>query len=171
MAHSHLPKHGVLRLFLVLVGVCLVEYTVGPTLFLCWRLKGVSSSSSSTIQDSCTPCDCFCSSEDTVPQLSDCGRNDPDMKKEMKKDRLTVLSEEIALHDIVVRDTMEHTKGLIMDTRKSSYLYQKEAEKCNVGIKTCEEARERAEAELIEERKITTLWENRARQQGWEVDQ
>ena len=46
--------------------------------------------------------------------------------------------------------------------------YLREAEKCIAAIETCEGARERAEALLIKERKVTTIWEQRARQMGWE---
>ncbi len=35
------------------------------------------------------------------------------------------------------------------------------------GMETSEEARERAEAELVIERKQTVLWERRARAMGW----
>ncbi len=35
------------------------------------------------------------------------------------------------------------------------------------GMETSEEARERAEAELVIERKRTVLWERRARAMGW----
>jgi hypothetical protein len=56
------PDHGIssngaLRLVLVLVGVSLVGYTVGPPLY--WRLKG-----NSTGQASCPSCVCDCSSEE-----------------------------------------------------------------------------------------------------------
>ena len=85
----------------------------------------------------------------------------------MKKDVITLLTEEISLQKTVIDDNLAHTKALIMDARKSSSHYQKEAEKCNTGMETCEEAREKAEAELTEERKLSLLWENRARENGW----
>lgn len=34
-------------------------------------------------------------------------------------------------------------------------------------METCEEARERAEEALEAQRKITAMWEQRARQKGW----
>lgn len=99
--------------------------------------------------------------------LADCGKDDPVMNEEMNKDLLTMLSEELNLQKIVANETLEHTKRLIMDSKKTFSHYQKEAEKCNVGVETCEEARERAEAELIEELRLSALWENRAREYGW----
>ncbi|KAJ6401347.1 hypothetical protein OIU84_016709 [Salix udensis] len=37
--------------------------------------------------------------------------------------------------------------------------YQKEADKCNSGMETCEEAREKAEATLAAQKKLTAMWE------------
>jgi hypothetical protein len=56
------PDHGIytnagFRLVLVLVGVSLLGYTVGPPLYS--RSKG-----NSTAQDSCPSCVCDCSPED-----------------------------------------------------------------------------------------------------------
>lgn len=85
----------------------------------------------------------------------------------MAKDVVALLSEELNLQKAVANDTIEHTKALIMDARKTSSHYQKEGEKCSVGVETCEEARERAEKELVEELKLSVLWENRARELGW----
>jgi hypothetical protein len=45
--------------------------------------------------------------------------------------------------------------------------YQKEAEKCNFGMDTCEAARERAEEVLQEQRKLSATWEFGARERGW----
>lgn len=89
------------------------------------------------------------------------------MNGEMTKDIITLLTEEISLHKSVSEDNLAHTTALVMDARKTSSQYQKEAEKCNTGMETCEEAREKAEAALSEERKLSTLWENLARDNGW----
>lgn len=98
---------------------------------------------------------------------ADCGKNDPDISEEMEKDLVALLSEEIALQKTVANDSLEHTRALVMDARKASSHYRNEAEKCNAQTETCEEARERAEAELVEERKLSALWEKRARELGW----
>lgn len=98
---------------------------------------------------------------------AECGKDNPDTNEEMKKDVITLLTEEISLQKSVIDDNLAHTKALILDARKTSSHYQKEAEKCNTGMETCEEAREKAEAELTEERKLSLLWENRARENGW----
>ena len=44
--------------------------------------------------------------------------------------------------------------------------YQKEAEKCDSGMGSCEAAREKAEKVLEEQRKLTAIWDLRARERG-----
>lgn len=160
---------GFMRLILLLVAVFLVGYTLRLPMF--WRFK----EHSRVLQASCPLCNCDCSPATTLSlpsgfvnsSFSDCGKDDPEMNEEMKKDIITLLSEEITLQKTVANDSLEHTKALIMDARKTSSHYQREAEKCNVGMEYCEETREKAEAALIEERKLSELWEQRAREYGW----
>ncbi|KAG5549286.1 hypothetical protein RHGRI_014592 [Rhododendron griersonianum] len=82
---------------------------------------------------------------------SDCGKNGPETNEEMRKDAISLLAEELSLQKDVADDNLQRTKALITATKKTSSHYQKEAEKCNAGMETCEEAREKAEAGLIEE--------------------
>ncbi|KAL0854659.1 hypothetical protein Bca101_059811 [Brassica carinata] len=79
--------------------------------------------------------------------VTDCGSDDPELKQEMEKHFVDLLTKEMKL---------------------VASQYQKEAEKCNAATKICESTRERAGALLIKERKITAFWEKRARQSGWE---
>lgn len=109
-------------------------------------------------------------SSNASPLCADCGNHDPDVHEEMEKDIVALLSEEIDLQKRVDNDSSEHTRALIMDARRASSHYQKEAEKCNAQTETCEEARERAEAELVEEYKLSALWEKRARELGWKYN-
>ncbi|TYG97781.1 hypothetical protein ES288_A10G065200v1 [Gossypium darwinii] len=51
--------------------------------------------------------------------------------------------------------------------KKLASQYQKEADKCNSGMETCEEVREKAEEALSAQMKLTAMWEIRARQKGW----
>ncbi|KAJ8538861.1 hypothetical protein K7X08_033990 [Anisodus acutangulus] len=99
--------------------------------------------------------------------LEDCGKDDLDMNEEMKKDIISLLSEEINLHKNVTGDNLEHTNALIMSGKRASSHYQKETEKCNMGMEACEGAREGAEAALIEEHKLSAMWETRAVELGW----
>ncbi|KAK5771013.1 hypothetical protein PVK06_047182 [Gossypium arboreum] len=51
--------------------------------------------------------------------------------------------------------------------KKLASQYQKEADKCNSGMETCEEVREKAEEALSAQMKLTAMWVIRARQKGW----
>ncbi|TQD86221.1 hypothetical protein C1H46_028238 [Malus baccata] len=77
------------------------------------------------------------------------------------------MSEEVSLQQAVANITLQRADVALMGARRVSSLFQKEAEKCNVGVETCEEARERAEAELAEELRLSDAWERRARELGW----
>ncbi|OIT19626.1 uncharacterized protein LOC107832749 [Nicotiana tabacum] len=158
-------SRGTVRFVMVLLGLFLVVYIVRPP-----RLRH-----SSKALDSCPPCFCDCEEESMLSlpldilnsSLADCGKDDPQMNEEMKKDIATLLSEEINLQKNVTNDVLDRTKALIMSAKRASSHYQKESEKCNIGIDTCEGGREKAEAALIEERKLSALWEARAIEFGW----
>ncbi|KAK8652616.1 hypothetical protein V6N13_126644 [Hibiscus sabdariffa] len=183
MAHSLEQRfrcQRVLRHVFVCVCVCLGVYVVGRTLL--WRLEEKSGA-----QVPCPSCFCDCFSQtdfltspvaatlgSVSPRINrrqalraGCGENEPELSEELEKDTVALLSEEIALQKIVNNDTTERTLALTMDAKRASSQYQKEAEKCIAGVETCEEGRERAEAQLREELKLTALWEKRARQLGW----
>ncbi|XVE97499.1 hypothetical protein REPUB_Repub03eG0024900 [Reevesia pubescens] len=99
---------------------------------------------------------------------TDCGSNDPDLKQEMEKQFVDLLTEELKLQEAVAKEHARHMNITFGEAKRVASQYQKEAEKCIAATETCEEARERAEALMIKERKVTTLWEQRARQMGWE---
>lgn len=101
---------------------------------------------------------------------ADCGKDDPETRNEMKKDMVALLTEEISLHANVSGDSLQRTNALIMMAKRASSHYQKEADKCIAGVETCEEARERAGAALIDERTLTALWMSRAQEYGWKDD-
>ncbi|KAE8701605.1 Calmodulin-binding protein isoform 1 [Hibiscus syriacus] len=100
--------------------------------------------------------------------VTDCGSNDPDLKQEMEKQFVDILMEELKLQEAVADEHSRHVNITFGEAKRVASQYQKEAEKCISATETCEEARERAEALLIRERKVTTSWEQRARQMGWE---
>ncbi|KAL3840697.1 hypothetical protein ACJIZ3_025288 [Penstemon smallii] len=159
---------------------CLVTFAVvsalcvcGPALYFKFnkglKLKGVSAH--------CPPCICNCSPPQSLFQISpglanlsvtDCGKDDPDLKEEMEKQFVDLLSEELKLQETVMEEHSRHMNITFGEARRVASQYQKEAEKCNAATETCEGARERAEVLLTKERKITLLWEQRARQLGWE---
>lgn len=101
-------------------------------------------------------------------QMTDCGKDDPDLKEEMEKQFVDLLSEELRLQENVGEEHSKHMNISLRDARKVATLYQREAEKCNVATETCEGARERAETLLVKEKRLTLLWERKARLLGWE---
>ncbi|XXG80745.1 hypothetical protein AAC387_Pa09g1537 [Persea americana] len=157
-----------IRFVMVLVGVCLVGYVIGPPLY--WNLAERFGRHAS-----CPPCVCDCSSKSVISMplglgdglFEDCGRHDPDTNEEMEKTIADLLTEELKLRVQVTEDNRQHAEASILEMKKTSLQYQKEADKCNTGIETCEEAREKAEVALRAELKLSALWENRARELGW----
>ncbi|KAK9139559.1 hypothetical protein Scep_009240 [Stephania cephalantha] len=168
MAQQGVCSAGVVRLVLFLVSACLVCYVVGPTLL--WHLSGKFA-----VQASCPSCVCDCSLETilSIPlgfinsSFTDCSKRGTNSNGE-SEDIVDLLSEELNLQRNVTNDNMAHTRALILEARKTSSQYQKEAEKCNAGVEACEEAREKAEAALIAEKKLSAVWESRARELGWQ---
>lgn len=99
--------------------------------------------------------------------MTDCGKNDPELSGEMEKQFVDLLTEELKLQEVVVEEQSQHMNLTYVEAKRIASEYQREAEKCNAAIETCEEARERTEASLAVEKKVTALWERRARQLGW----
>ncbi|OAY46918.1 uncharacterized protein LOC110616451 [Manihot esculenta] len=162
-----------LRCCLVIFAVVSALAVCGPALY--WRFKKTIRLSGSKI--SCPPCICDCppplSLLKIAPGLAnlsvtDCGSDDPDLKTEMEKQFVDLLTEELKLQEAVTEEHAHHMNISFAEAKRVASQYQREAEKCNAATETCEEAREQAEASLIQERKVTSLWEQRARQLGWE---
>lgn len=100
--------------------------------------------------------------------LTDCGKNDPELHKEMEKQFVDLLTEELKLREVVAEEHSHHMNATLLDAKRLASQYQKEAEKCNAATETCEEAREWAQAAFIKERKLTAYWERQARALGWQ---
>lgn len=94
-------------------------------------------------------------------------KNDPDMSEEMEKNIVNQLSEELKLKEAEALENQQIADKTLLDAKKMVSQYQKEADKCNSGMGTCEEAREKAEAMLRAQKDNTAMWELRARQKGW----
>ncbi|GFY80761.1 ubiquitin-associated protein [Actinidia rufa] len=162
-----------LRCCLVVFAVVSALCVCGPALY--WKFKkGLSLGGTSP---ACTPCICDCppplSLLKIAPGLAnlsvtDCGGDDPDLKEEMGKQFVDLLSEEMKLQETVSEEHAHHMNITFIEARRVASQYQREAEKCNAATETCEQAREHAEALLIKEKKVTSLWERRARRMGWE---
>ncbi|KAL3824613.1 hypothetical protein ACJIZ3_020642 [Penstemon smallii] len=162
-----------LRCCLVIFAVISALCVCGPAIYYKFKkdlkLKGASTS--------CAPCVCNCAPPQSLLQiapglanlsLTDCGKDDPELKEEMEKQFVDLLSEELKLQETVKEEHSLHMNITFGEARRLASQYQKEAEKCNAATETCEGARERAVALITKEKKITSLWEKRARQLGWE---
>ncbi|EMS52405.1 Gamma-tubulin complex component 2 [Triticum urartu] len=100
--------------------------------------------------------------------ISACGTNDPERTKEMEKQFVDLLNEELKLQQVVAEEHIHHMNATLVEAKRQATLYQREAEKCNAATETCEEAREKSEGAISKERKLTALWERRARESGWQ---
>ncbi|KAK6942265.1 Protein of unknown function DUF1068 [Dillenia turbinata] len=159
----------------VCLRCCLVIFAIVSALFmsapaLSWRLN--KTFKLQEIKPSCSPCSCDCSPPLSFPALAnltvtDCGRNDPELKEEMEKEFVDLLSEELKLQETIAKEHTHHKNITLIEARRVASQYQGEAEKCIAATETCEAARERTEALLIKERKVTGMWERRARSLGW----
>ncbi|KAA0034791.1 plant/T7A14-6 protein [Cucumis melo var. makuwa] len=92
------------------------------------------------------------------------------MNEETEKNFAELLSEELKLREAEALENHRRADISLLEAKKMTSQYQKEADKCNSGMETCEAARERAEATLASQKRLTTLWETRARQRGWRDD-
>ncbi|VFQ61732.1 unnamed protein product [Cuscuta campestris] len=152
------------------MGVFLVGYILGPPLY--WHLKeGLAAVSRS----SCPPCNCDCNSQPllSIPQglsnasFTDCGKHDPEMGEDTEKNFAELLSEELKSREAEASENQHKADIALLEAKRMTSQYMKEADKCNSGMETCEEAREKADVALEAQKKVTAMWELRARQRGW----
>ncbi|XP_028755227.1 uncharacterized protein LOC114714640 [Neltuma alba] len=162
-----------LKLLLWILALTLAVYIAGRPLY--WQLsEGFAAVRRDASPSSCPPCPCDCSLEPLLSlpdgfnnSIIDCMRQDPEVSEEMQKGFLDLLSEEVKLKEAEALEKHQRADMALLEAKKVASQYQKEADKCNSGMETCEEAREKAEEALEDQRKITALWELRARQRGW----
>nr|GLL45361.1 uncharacterized protein LOC109177144 isoform X1 [Ipomoea trifida]GMD78978.1 DUF1068 domain-containing protein [Ipomoea batatas] len=161
-----------LRCCLVIFAVVSALCVSGPAFY--WKFKKALK-----LKASCLPCKCDCSPAltlfDVAPGLvnlsvTDCGKDDPALKEEMEKQFVDLLSEELKLQEAVDKEHVNRMNMTFTEAKRLASEYQKESEKCNAATDTCEVGRERAEVLLAKERKLTSMWEKRARQMGWSVE-
>eukprot|EP00262_Sarcandra_glabra_P012129 TRINITY_DN3061_c0_g2_i1.p1 TRINITY_DN3061_c0_g2~~TRINITY_DN3061_c0_g2_i1.p1 ORF type:complete len:165 (+),score=29.59 TRINITY_DN3061_c0_g2_i1:50-496(+) len=124
---------------------------------------------------SCPLCTCDCDSQalSSIPQglinisFAECGKHDPEVNGDMENNFTELLSEELKLRESESLENQKHADIALLEAKKMASQYQKEADKCNSGMETCEEARERSEAALLAQKELSAMWELRARQRGW----
>ncbi|KAF2301605.1 hypothetical protein GH714_028159 [Hevea brasiliensis] len=99
--------------------------------------------------------------------FADCAKRDPEVSEDTEKNFAELLTEELKLREAESLENQQRADMALLEAKKMTSQYQKEADKCNSGMETCEEAREKAEAALAVQKKLTAMWESRARQRGW----
>ncbi|KAI3941455.1 hypothetical protein MKW98_022462 [Papaver atlanticum] len=167
-------KPGVLKIVLGFLGMGLIGYILGPPLY--WHLTAALSHDSSSVSSSpCPPCVCDCSAQPLISMpeglsnnsFADCVKHDMDVSEDMEKNFAELLSEELKLREAEALESQRKADMALLEAKKSASQYQKEADKCNSGMETCEEAREKSEAALAAQKKLTAMWKLRALQRGW----
>ena len=98
---------------------------------------------------------------------ADCAKHDPEVSEDTEKNFAELLTEELKLREAEALGSQQRADMALLEAKKIASQYQKEADKCNSGMETCEEAREKAEGALAAQKKLTVMWELRARQKGW----
>lgn len=155
-----------------MIALCIAGYIVGPPLY--WHFKeGLAAVSHSS--SSCPPCNCDCSSQPllSIPlelsnnSFTDCAKRDPEVSEDTEKNFADLLAEELKLRESEALESQRRADMALLEAKKVTSQYLKEADKCTSGMETCEEAREKAEASLVSQKRLTAMWEQRARQRGW----
>ncbi|XP_028068912.1 uncharacterized protein LOC114271496 [Camellia sinensis] len=96
-----------------------------------------------------------------------CEKHDLEVSEDTEKNFAELLSEELKLRETEALESQQRADMALLEAKKITSQYQKEADKCNSGMETCEEAREKAEAVLLAQKRLTAMWESRARRRGW----
>ncbi|XXG61718.1 hypothetical protein AAC387_Pa05g0257 [Persea americana] len=163
----------VLKALVAVMAIGLAVYIVGPPLY--WHFAEGLAAVGSSAASSCAPCVCDCTSQPllTLPDglsnssFADCGKRDTELSEEMENSFTDLLSEELKLREAEAVESQRRADMALLEAKKMASQYQKEADKCNSGMETCEEAREKAEAALQAQKRLSEMWEMRARQRGW----
>ncbi|KAJ7981270.1 Protein of unknown function (DUF1068) [Quillaja saponaria] len=173
MNHSRvLCSPALVKAGLGVMALCIAGYILGPPLY--WHfmeaIAAVRHSSSN-----CETCVCDCSSQPilSIPEglsntsFGDCAKHDSEASEDTESNFAELLTEELKLRESEALENQRRADMALLEAKKVTSQYQKEADKCNSGMETCEEAREKAEASLVAQKKLTAMWEQRARQKGW----
>lgn len=174
--HASSCNPSLVKFGLTLIAFSIAAYILGPPLY--WHFKeglAVVSHSSSSSYSSCPPCFCDCPSQPviSIPEelrnstFGDCVKHDPEVSQDTEKNFVELLLEELKLKEAEALENQRRADMALLEAKKMTSQYQKEADKCNSGMETCEEAREKAEAVLAAQKRLTATWEQRARQRGW----
>ncbi|KAL5698862.1 hypothetical protein ACHQM5_029843 [Ranunculus cassubicifolius] len=166
------------KCFLVIVALTSALYIFKPSLFPSLT-NGFVLRNNVDQTSPCSPCTtCDCSSHLSLTKVApvlvnhtipDCGTTDPELDTDIEKQYLDRLAEELKLLKTVTEEHARHMNVSYIAAKRLGSQYEREAEKCNTATQACEDARERVEALLIKEKKVTSIWEERARKSGWQT--
>ena len=100
--------------------------------------------------------------------FSDCAKHFKGVKsrasgEETEKSFTELLVEELKQREEEATQAQQEADVKLLEAKKLASQYQKEADKCSSGMDTCEEAREKSAVALVQQKKLTSLWEQRAR--------
>ncbi|KAM7525251.1 hypothetical protein LguiA_015153 [Lonicera macranthoides] len=163
-----------LKVVMGMMGLCLAGYIVGPPLY--WHISDTLATAVDHHSSNCPPCLCNCSSDHSFFSLSqglnntfftDCMKQDPEVSREVEMNFTKLLTEELKTKEAEELENQQRADMGLLEAKKMASQYQKEADKCNSGMGTCEEAREKAEALLQAQKEVSAIWELRARHKGW----
>lgn len=87
--------------------------------------------------------------------------------EETEKSFTELLIEELRQREEEATQAQQQADVKLLEAKKLASQYQKEADKCSSGMDTCEEAREKSAEALLQQKKVTAMWEQRARELGW----
>ncbi|XP_047088756.1 uncharacterized protein LOC124700711 [Lolium rigidum] len=163
---SWAPSPAAVMALVALLGLGLAGYIVGPPLY--WHVAEALGRSTGA----CPACLCDC---DALPLLSlpeDCAKQFKGVSgrassEETEKSFTEQLIEELKQREEEATEAQQEADVKLLEAKKLASQYQKEADKCSSGMNTCEEAREKSADSLLGQKKLTALWEERARELGW----
>ncbi|KAF7074938.1 hypothetical protein CFC21_079747 [Triticum aestivum] len=149
-----------------LLGLGVAAYIVGPPLY--WHVAEALGRS----PGACPACACDCDALPLLQLPEDCAKQFKEVKshasgEETEKSITEMLIEELKQREEEATEAQQQADVKLLEAKKLASQYQKEADKCSSGMDTCEEAREKSAESLLGQRKLTALWEERARELGW----
>jgi len=94
-------------------------------------------------------------------------KHDPEVSREMEQSLTNILKDELRLSEEEAQEKQQRADLALLEAKSMTSQYQKEAEKCDSGMDSCEAAREKAEKVVGEQRKLPAIWELRDREREW----
>ncbi|XBH95058.1 hypothetical protein VPH35_085693 [Triticum aestivum] len=97
----------------------------------------------------------------------DCAEQFKEVKISASGEETELLIDELKQRGEEATEAQQQADVKLLEAKKLASRYQKEADKCSSDMDTCEEAREKSAESLLGQRKLTALWEERARELRW----